>query len=87
MKKRVCRDYQEKLLHDLQDPELAIAYLEEALLDGDPSIFSLALEHVPEAQIAKTIALEQQKRKKKKLKALRCKTKEIAFDRDEANER
>lgn len=50
MKKRVFRDYQEKLIRDLQDPQLASAYLNEALLDEDPRIFLLALKNVYEAQ-------------------------------------
>lgn len=48
--KRQFRDYQEKLLHDLQDPEVASAYLSEALKDEDPRIFLLALKNVCEAQ-------------------------------------
>ena len=48
--KREFRDYQEKLLQDLQDPELASAYLNEALKDEDPRIFLLALKNVCEAQ-------------------------------------
>lgn len=48
--KRKFRDYQEKLLHDLQDPELASAYLNVALTDEDPRIFLLALKNVYEAQ-------------------------------------
>lgn len=50
MKKRTFRDYQEKLIHDLQDADLASAYLNEALLDEDPRIFLLALKNVYEAQ-------------------------------------
>jgi len=50
MKKRIFRDYQEKLIQDLQDPELASAYLNEALLDEDPRIFLLALKNVMLAQ-------------------------------------
>ena len=50
MKKRIFRDYQEKLIHDLQDSNLASAYLNEALKDEDPRIFLLALKHVLEAQ-------------------------------------
>lgn len=50
MKKRVFRDYQEKLLQDLQDPDLVNAYLNEALLDEDLRIFLLALKNVYEAQ-------------------------------------
>jgi probable addiction module antidote protein len=50
MKKRVFRDYQEKLIQDLQDTNLASAYLNEALLDEDPRIFLLALKNVYAAQ-------------------------------------
>jgi probable addiction module antidote protein len=48
--KRQFQDYQEKLLHDLQDSELASAYLNEALQDDDPRMFLLALKNVCEAQ-------------------------------------
>ena len=48
--KKEFRDYQEKLLQDLQDPELASEYLSEALKDEDPRIFLLALKNVCEAQ-------------------------------------
>lgn len=48
--KRIFRDYQEKLLEDLQDPKLASAYLNVALMDEDPRIFLLALKDVYEAQ-------------------------------------
>jgi DNA-binding phage protein len=47
--KRQFRDYQKKLLEDLQDPELATAYLNEALSDPDPRIFLLALKNVCKA--------------------------------------
>jgi probable addiction module antidote protein len=57
MKKRVFRDYQEKLIHDLQDPELASAYLNEALMDEDPRMFLLALKNVCEAQGGEMTAL------------------------------
>lgn len=50
VKKRKFRNYQEKLIQDLQDPKLASAYLNEALIDEDPSIFLLALKNVYEAQ-------------------------------------
>jgi probable addiction module antidote protein len=50
MKKRIFRDYQQKLLQDLQDSNLASAYLSEALKDEDPRIFLLALKNVYEAQ-------------------------------------
>lgn len=48
--KREFRDYQEKLLQDLQDPELASIYLNVALMDEDPRIFLIALKNVYEAQ-------------------------------------
>ncbi len=48
--KRHFRDYQEKLLQDLHDPELASAYLSEALKDENPCIFLHALKNVCEAQ-------------------------------------
>jgi probable addiction module antidote protein len=48
--KREFRDYHEKLLQDLQDPELATAYLNEALTDEDPRIFLLALKNICEAR-------------------------------------
>ncbi len=47
---RKMRDYQEKLLEDLQDPHEAQAYLNEALVDEDPHVFLLALKNVHEAQ-------------------------------------
>jgi probable addiction module antidote protein len=50
MKKRTFRDYQEKLIQDLQDPELAGLYLNEALKDKDPRIFLVALKNVYSAQ-------------------------------------
>jgi DNA-binding phage protein len=49
-KKRVFEDYQEKLLQDLRDPGLALAYLNEAIKDDDPRIFLLALQNVLESQ-------------------------------------
>ncbi|OGB84364.1 putative addiction module antidote protein [candidate division TM6 bacterium RIFCSPHIGHO2_12_FULL_32_22] len=48
--KRKFRDYQEKLIEDLQDQEMASNYLNVALLDEDPRIFLLALKNVCEAQ-------------------------------------
>jgi probable addiction module antidote protein len=48
--KRKLRNYQEKLLQDLQDPELAGHYLNEALADQDPRLFLLALKNVYDAQ-------------------------------------
>ena len=48
--KRKFRDYQEKLIHDLQDPEEAYFYLIEALKDENPRVFLLALKHVLQTQ-------------------------------------
>ena len=48
--KREFRDYQEKLIQDLQNPEEASLYLNEALKDEDPRVFLLALKNVCEAQ-------------------------------------
>jgi len=48
--KKKFRSYQEKLLEDLRDPELAHLYLNEALTDEDPRMFLLALKDVHEAQ-------------------------------------
>lgn len=50
MKKRNFRDYQEKLIQDLQDPVLASAYLNLSLIDEDPRIFLLALKNVIQAR-------------------------------------
>ena len=44
------RDYQEKLLEDLQDSALDRYYLNEALADEDPCAFLLALKNVAAAQ-------------------------------------
>ena len=48
--KKIFRNYEEKLLHDLQDPELAIAYLHAASTDKDPRVFLLALKSVYDAK-------------------------------------
>jgi hypothetical protein len=75
MKKRIFRNYQEKLEQDLQDPKLASAYLNEALLDEDPRIFVHALHNVNSSKIVR------------RLRALRIKARGLVFDRDEANDR
>ncbi len=49
-KKRSHRDFQEFLMEKLQDPELALAYLNEALTDEDQRVFLLALKDVLAAQ-------------------------------------
>ena len=58
--KREFRDYQEKLIQDLQDPEEASLYLNEALKDEDPRVFLLALKNVCEAQGETMAALARQ---------------------------
>ncbi len=62
--KREFRDYQEKLIQDLQDPEEASLYLNEALKDEDPRIFLLALKNVCEAQGDKFISPYKKSTKK-----------------------
>lgn len=57
MKKRKFRDYQEKLIQDLQNSKLASIYLNEALMDEDPHIFLLALKNVIQAQNKEMTAL------------------------------
>jgi len=48
--KRKFRTYKEKLLKDLQDSKLALAYLNTALEDEDPRVFLLALKNIIEAR-------------------------------------
>jgi probable addiction module antidote protein len=43
-------NYSDWLLEELQDPKLALAYLNEALKDEDQRVFLLALKNVLEAQ-------------------------------------
>jgi probable addiction module antidote protein len=50
VKKRNAIDWQPELLKILRDPEDAIAYLNVAMADEDPSIFLIALKNVIEAQ-------------------------------------
>lgn len=57
--KRKLRNYQEKLLKDLRDPELAQLYLNEVLADEDPLMFLLALKNVHEAQGGQMTELAQ----------------------------
>lgn len=47
---REFRDYQDKLLKDLQDPELAIAYLSESFRDKDYDMFYVAIINIYNAQ-------------------------------------
>ena len=50
IKKRNHRDFQDYLLEKLKDQELALNYLNEALIDEDQRVFLLALKNVLEAQ-------------------------------------
>lgn len=43
-------DYETRLLEDLEDPELAAAYLEACMEDEDPAIFLIALRQVAQAK-------------------------------------
>ena len=45
---------------ELQDPKLALAYLNEALADDDPTVFFIALKDVLEAQGGDISALAQE---------------------------
>lgn len=56
---RKHQDFKEYLLERLQDPDLAIAYLNEALNDEDQRIFLIALKNVLEAQGGDMTALAQ----------------------------
>lgn len=58
--KREFKDYQDKLIQDLQDPELASAYLNEALKNEITCIFLLALKNVCKAQGKEMAALARQ---------------------------
>ncbi|MBY0353235.1 hypothetical protein K2W90_02615 [Candidatus Babeliales bacterium] len=49
-KKKVYKDYQELLFERLQDPEIALGYLNQALLDDDQRVFLLALKDVLQAR-------------------------------------
>lgn len=49
-KKKIYKDYQELLLDELKDPEIALGYLNEALLDDDQRVFLLALKDVLQAR-------------------------------------
>lgn len=49
MNKKRFIDYHERLMERLKDPELALAYLNEAVNDEDQRVFLLALKDVLEA--------------------------------------
>lgn len=49
-KKKKSQDYQEWLVEKLKDPKLALAYLNEALMDTDKKVFLIALKDVLAAQ-------------------------------------
>ena len=60
MSKKRLTDYHENLMQRLQDPELALAYLNEAIADEDERAFLLALKDVIEAQDGDMTALAQE---------------------------
>lgn len=49
-KKKKTQDYQEWLIEKLKNPKLALAYLNEALMDTDKKVFLIALKDVLAAQ-------------------------------------
>jgi len=53
---KLTKDYRESLLHDLQNPEEAAAYLTAALEEGDSAVFLLALRNVADAKGMSTLA-------------------------------
>lgn len=57
---RHYKEYNELLLEQLQDPELALAYLNEAFHDEDQRVFLLALKNVLEAQGGDMTAIAQE---------------------------
>lgn len=54
----VIDTYKAFLLEQLQDPERAIGYLNNALADPDPRVFSLALQDVMQARSLSELAGE-----------------------------
>ena len=54
------KDYRESLLHDLQDPGEAAAYLTAALEEGDSAVFLLALRDVADARGMSMLAAKAQ---------------------------
>jgi probable addiction module antidote protein len=54
------KDYRKSLLHDLQDPGEAAAYLTAALEEGESTVFLLALRDVADAKGMSTIAAKAQ---------------------------
>lgn len=61
-KKRQHGDYHKYLLEKLQDPKLALGYLNEALQDEDQRVFLLALKDVLAAQGGDMTALAEEAR-------------------------
>ena len=59
-KKTRHRDFEEYLSEKLQDPELALGYLNEALMDEDQRVFLLALKDVLTAQGEDIASLAQE---------------------------
>ena len=59
-KKRKHRDFRDYVVEKLQDPQLALAYLNEALADEDQRVFLLALKNVLEANGGDMTSLAQE---------------------------
>lgn len=49
-RKKIYKDYNDLLDDELQNPEVALGYLNEALKDEDPNVFLTALKDVIRAQ-------------------------------------
>ncbi len=60
MSKKKFIDYHENLMLRLKNPELALAYLNEAITDDDQRVFLLALKDVIEAQEGNMTALAEE---------------------------
>jgi probable addiction module antidote protein len=56
----LTKNYREALLHDLQDPVEAAAYLTAALEEGDSAVFLLALRDVADARGVNVLAIKGQ---------------------------
>ena len=48
-KKKIYKSYEELLHSELKDPEVAVAYLNEALAEEDQTVFLIALKDVLDA--------------------------------------
>lgn len=60
MNKKRFVNYHENLMERLKNPELALAYLNEAISDEDQRVFLLALKDVIEAQAGDITAIAEE---------------------------